>query len=164
MRKCLAKIQGLERRMSQHSSRTSCFSTTSEPATFRPALLFYARTQSSPTPRTGPRCYDSDDEDTDQSTCREFFTPEEAGEKFVRALMELNREVCVLCFYASTARVVGTCRNLAAHPDKGHLQRKLDKVLGTHGEDGRCYEIDIAVHVKIVRWADSRSCAVCTSA
>ena len=34
----------------------------------------------------GPSWYDSDDEDTDQSKCRELFTPEEAGEEFVRAL------------------------------------------------------------------------------
>ena len=104
----------------------------------------------------GPRWYDSDDEDTDQSKCREFFTPEEAGEEFVRALLELKwkhqlsaKAVCVLCFYASTAGAVGTCRDLAAHPDKGHFQRKLDKVLGTHEEDDRCYEIDIPVHVKL---------------
>ena len=103
-----------------------------------------------------PRWCDSDDEDTDQSKCREFFTPQEAGEEFVRALFELKwkhqlsaKALCVLCFHASTAGAVGTCRDLAAHPNKGHFQRKLDKVLGTHEEDDRCYEIDLPFQVKL---------------
>lgn len=104
----------------------------------------------------GPRWYERDDEDTDQSKCRDFFTLEEAGEEFVRALLERKwksqlsaKTVFVLCFCASTAGAVGTCWELSAHPDKGHFQRKLDKVPGTHEEDDRCCEIDFPVHVKL---------------
>ena len=96
----------------------------------------------------GPRWCDS--------KCREFFAPEEAGEEFVRALLELKwkhhlsaKALSVLCFFASTAGAVGTCRDLAAHPNKGHFQRKLDKVLRTHEEDDRSYEIDITFQVKL---------------
>ena len=38
----------------------------------------------------GPRWYDIDNEDADQSKCRDFSTPEEAREEFVRALLELT--------------------------------------------------------------------------
>ena len=104
----------------------------------------------------GLRWHDSDDEDADQSKCRDFSTLEEAREEFVRALLELtwNHELSAntlraLCFDARTAGAAGTCRDLAAHPDKGHFHRKLDKVFGMHEEDDSCDEIDNTVQVKL---------------
>jgi hypothetical protein len=93
------------------------------------------------------------------------------GVMFVSKLVDMNatgkkmsaKDLCVLCYWASGAKIHGPAQSFALKPDleqSGHYQRKLDSALDVQKDDPRYFNLTVSLNDKYDEKRSSRQILV----